>query len=181
MLDKGFGIKNSGAVGFPWMNDHRFWYHLVWLGPHGQVEMRPPSTLGRYRWPTQEVLNMIQGACSDSWSQGILADTREKVRGRSPLKTSAQVWRVMLSVSRQGNEVWIKIGVYQDRAMRVGELENSSPPTKQGLTCSAGFIGSSGLRSPLVSSQASGHSSSSVLQEQSPSWAASWATGSRRA
>lgn len=39
--------------------------------------------------------------------------------------------------------------------------------TKQGLTCAARFIGELKI-SELVSSQASGHSSSSVPQEQSP-------------
>lgn len=141
----------SGARAKPYSSS---WCHWVWLGSCGQGRNDTCSTLVVYRWLIHEVLGMFQGACSEGWPQGILAEMRAEMKERLPSK--AHAWCALRGEASckgkwasRGKEVWMKISAHRGRTMGVGEVKISWPPSKQRLPCAASFTRSSGFRRSL--------------------------------
>lgn len=180
------GWLTGGGAGPRAKPYNSFWCHWVWLGSCGQGRNDICSTLVVYRWPIHEVLGMFQGACSEGWPQGILAEMRAKKKERLPSK--ARAWCALRGEASckgkrasRGKEVWMKIsahGVEQwglERWRSPGLLANKDYLVLQVLP---GAQDSGGVFP--ASSQTSGHTSSWALQGQSLTLAYLWAPGSGR-
>lgn len=88
-MGKWVELKALGDVGFPGMDDNRFWWHWVWLGPHVQGRNDASSYSGEV-WMTHQYSTGYLPRHPLRWLiPGVLAGMKPKMKERAPLKTSA--------------------------------------------------------------------------------------------